>query len=450
MNNSSLNSLIQRYEEMIHMNSNPANIRTKFQASLEAIMKSHYDNNIKVIYNNSGANLRLKKQKSNYTSNELKNLAFKSKCQINPYFKTSNCKTDLSFMNSKCRCAVCFATTCINCCSSDKDLGVNFQRYIKKNLTLSPGPSGAMVFDTKYICNACLLTLAESVEQIKLISFPQQPVTFNQSNIQKIYGIIFKGNPTRTSLDRTTRTKCIWIKTYLYDRFPEVLKHLGTQNLRHFLNSLKKYNENVANTMNEGFASVIASLPVANTPPGETKVKNFRNFIEILEAECKMPNIRSTTWLIKLRKYWHTYLSLAFIEPDLSKITKVILKTVLNKSNKNQTFNGDDDDIKNFIKIYNQYLGNQGGPGRPIINQLEAEYTNITQGEVEVLEPAPEPVQRLALLAQGGKKKHKYIKRKKVSVKNVGVYRSKGGYYYRRYKNGKVKRISKEIYKKLK
>lgn len=56
-----------------------------------------------------------------------------------------------------------------------------------------------------------------------------------------------------------------------------------------------------------------------------------------------------------------------------------------------------------------------------------------------------------ALLASGGKKKkNKYIKRKKVTVKKVGVYRSKGGYYYRRYKNGKRKRISKEMYYKLK
>ena len=49
----------------------------------------------------------------------------------------------------------------------------------------------------------------------------------------------------------------------------------------------------------------------------------------------------------------------------------------------------------------------------------------------------------------GGKKKNKYIK-KKENVKKVGVYRSKGGYYYRRYKNGKKKRISKEMYHKLK
>ena len=62
-----------------------------------------------------------------------------------------------------------------------------------------------------------------------------------------------------------------------------------------------------------------------------------------------------------------------------------------------------------------------------------------------------EPAQAQGVLAGGGKKKkNKYIKRKKITVKKVGVYRSKGGYYFRRYKNGNVKRISKEIYKKLK
>jgi hypothetical protein len=65
--------------------------------------------------------------------------------------------------------------------------------------------------------------------------------------------------------------------------------------------------------------------------------------------------------------------------------------------------------------------------------------------------PVAAQVEGEAMLAVGGKKKkNKYIKRKKITVKKVGVYRSKGGYYFRRYKNGNVKRISKEIYKKLK
>ena len=53
---------------------------------------------------------------------------------------------------------------------------------------------------------------------------------------------------------------------------------------------------------------------------------------------------------------------------------------------------------------------------------------------------------------KGGKKrkliKKKSISKKKPIAKKTGVYRSKGGYFYRRYKNGKVKRISKETYKK--
>jgi len=46
--------------------------------------------------------------------------------------------------------------------------------------------------------------------------------------------------------------------------------------------------------------------------------------------------------------------------------------------------------------------------------------------------------------SKGGKKK-KVVKKKK-----VGVYRTPTGRYYRRFQNGNVKRISREVYKKLK
>ena len=35
---------------------------------------------------------------------------------------------------------------------------------------------------------------------------------------------------------------------------------------------------------------------------------------------------------------------------------------------------------------------------------------------------------------------------KKTSVKKIGVYRTKGGYFYRRYKNGKVKIVKGDSY----
>ena len=38
--------------------------------------------------------------------------------------------------------------------------------------------------------------------------------------------------------------------------------------------------------------------------------------------------------------------------------------------------------------------------------------------------------------------------KKIVKEKKESYYKTKGGYYYRKYKNGKVKRISKEDYKK--
>ena len=78
---------------------------------------------------------------------------------------------------------------------------------------------------------------------------------------------------------------------------------------------------------------------------------------------------------------------------------------------------------------------------------LEAYEAKRTRISFQGVKPA-ENKSLKAILAAGGKKKNK--SRKKLTVKKVGVYRSKGGYYYRRYKNGKVKRISKEIYKKLK
>ena len=61
--------------------------------------------------------------------------------------------------------------------------------------------------------------------------------------------------------------------------------------------------------------------------------------------------------------------------------------------------------------------------------------------QLQETEPKPEPEH----IPAGGRK----IKNK-CSKKKVGVYRTKNGYYYRMYKNGKKKRISKEMYFKIK
>ena len=47
----------------------------------------------------------------------------------------------------------------------------------------------------------------------------------------------------------------------------------------------------------------------------------------------------------------------------------------------------------------------------------------------------------------GGKKKKKNVRKNKTKV---GVYRTPTGRFYRRFQNGNVKRISREVYKKLK
>lgn len=61
--------------------------------------------------------------------------------------------------------------------------------------------------------------------------------------------------------------------------------------------------------------------------------------------------------------------------------------------------------------------------------------------QLQETEPEPKPED----IPAGGRK----IKNK-CSKKKVGVYRTKNGYYYRMYKNGKKKRISKEMYFKIK
>ena len=72
-----------------------------------------------------------------------------------------------------------------------------------------------------------------------------------------------------------------------------------------------------------------------------------------------------------------------------------------------------------------------------------------------VQQPARKQAVAERVPARGGKKRKSNKKkslsnRKKLIIKKVGVYKTKSGYFYRRYKNGKVKRISKETYKKSK
>lgn len=84
----------------------------------------------------------------------------------------------------------------------------------------------------------------------------------------------------------------------------------------------------------------------------------------------------------------------------------------------------------------------------PDIEYLRQKYAQFTNTQIKQLyqiimrnKSNALSVNSVNVSTRGGKKKH--------IVKKVGVYRSKGGYYYRRYKNGKVKRISKEIYKNI-
>ena len=55
MSNESLQNILTRVQQQLALPNNPDNINKKFQATLELIMKSHYDNNIKLEINNSSS-----------------------------------------------------------------------------------------------------------------------------------------------------------------------------------------------------------------------------------------------------------------------------------------------------------------------------------------------------------------------------------------------------------
>lgn len=535
MSNESLQNILTRVQQQLRLPNNPDNINKKFQATLELIMKSHYDNNIKLEINNSSSNLKLKRQ--NYHNN------FNSRkgCEINPYFKASNCENKYRFNMSYYICGICFARTCKNCCTSDKALNVKFQGSIR-NLKLLVGPSSKEV----YICNACLLTLVESVEQIKVPLPPKRLVTLcednlykmKQRNIQMLYRTIFN----ISNLNITARFACQSIKHDLYSKFPDTLKLLGTLNLQQFLKALINQNESVKGLLHQQQLEVCEKLPVVTTPPSTisqtstvANKKDFYTFIDFLFSESiettrqkylreqltllieNSSNSRSnsiynvpetladgtpTTELNRLMNelmnnlhnnsssepkyvtamksdkqspeimalellipammnpchpYW-SYILKPFFEKnkvhllqESSRNIKLKLTPLIKEliNDKRQIYIC-------FKELYNKYLGKGGGSGGTIngvTEELQKELSTIeSKQQVQVRQAQAQAQQALA----GGGKKRKSNKKKslsnkkKVNVKKVGVYRSKGGYFYRRYKNGKVKRISKETYKKSK
>jgi hypothetical protein len=79
------------------------------------------------------------------------------------------------------------------------------------------------------------------------------------------------------------------------------------------------------------------------------------------------------------------------------------------------------------------------------ISQLKNNFNIKTQEEYRLFKITLQKEQKQKQQQKAGGKKKKVVKKKK-----VGVYRTPTGRYYRRFQNGNVKRISREVYKKLK
>ena len=194
---------------------------------------------------------------------------------------------------------------------------------------------------------------------------------------------------------------------------------------------------------NKYIHSIAPKLPPMKLPLPVKQKKDFYMYIDLLFSESKDGTQKPAGMGLNCEWYWLNVLQPFFVKNKLSlvntsrNITSEVKQLVQILSEDNRLI------YRCFVKLYSEWKGGEGGGIADLVNMMKP------QGE-----PAQQQQQRLqaeAMSAGGGKKKkNKYIKRKKITIKKVGVYRSKGGYYYRRYKNCKVKRISKETYKKLK
>ena len=197
---------------------------------------------------------------------------------------------------------------------------------------------------------------------------------------------------------------------------------------------------------------------VPSQPAAPARKKDFFMYIDELFQESNDVTQKPTS-MGQCDNYWCIVLMPVFVRKknlfanaDADNRNEVIILARNLIKNKNK-------EIYNcFIKLYSIWKGGDGGESnmQAAIADLKATVNAYNQAQRDA-SPATassgqqrQPAQ--AMLASGGghKKKKPLAKKKKPLAKKTGVYHSKGGYFYRRYKNGKVKRISKETYKKSK
>ena len=210
---------------------------------------------------------------------------------------------------------------------------------------------------------------------------------------------------------------------------------------------IKELNKN----NNNNFHNNSSSKP---KPRYVTATKSHKLLPEIMALELEIPpTMNHCKW------YWLNILK-PFFEKNKVRLLQESSRNIKLKLTPliKQLINDEREIYICFKKLYNKYLGKGSGPGgitNGVTQELREELSTIESKQQVQVRQAQAQAQPQQALAGGGKKRKSNKKKslsnkKKVNVKKVGVYRSKGGYFYRRYKNGKVKRISKETYKKSK
>ena len=259
------------------------------------------------------------------------------------------------------------------------------------------------------------LRIKHELESLKLNNdMPNVPQTSTVANKKDFYTFL---DLLFTESIKTTLNKLYSVPNNYNNRENEIMKELN--NFNNYAKSQGLYNST------RNYVKQMTSLSADTNRP------------EIMQDDfLKPPEMKSCDW------YWVNILK-PFFEQNKYKLLENSSRNIKLKVTPliKQLLHEEREIYTCFKDLYNNWRDEGGGgQGMSLETTLQENESAGAQTQRVAAQPQRAQPQRVAALAGG----------KKISVKKIGVYRTKGGYFYRRYKNGKVKRISKETYKKSK